>query len=310
MTDRILEARLTPYELVFGRAEFEDERFPAVLEEAHARGVSTASPDRFLLLAAVGELLRELLPGDGGYGVESGGRSGMVEEDGEYGEVLEHVGLLAYQVFHFWRYGRRLLVLEPALARYLVDDVPRVGDWALTPPYPAGYLQVPRHMFWARASEDAVPEPVDGFFWVMVGDPDPETPPYPRLDVVLVLGVRPGRPGLSTLNVGMDLDVARAGHWGDADARPEGRDFATVLPGGELQGLYSLVTVAEVLKLLSLCFWYMGTRPSALVMTAAGAGAAAGELTGGAGNVDTTESPAVPASVLAYEALLMVGGDG
>lgn len=238
-------ARLTPYELVFARAGFEEEHFPMILAEAKERGVETSDPDRFLFLTAVGKLLRAMLPEDAGE------------------PAVRRYGMFFFQAFNFWRFGRRLYLLEPAAARHLLDGAPPVGEWELIPPHPAGYLQLPRHLFWARVEENAVPEPVDGFFWTMVGEEDPAQPPYSRLDSVLALGVRPGRAGLSVIEVGATLGGG-PGHWADADARPEGRDFANVLPGGELEGLYAITNEAEVLKLISLIFWYTAVHPDAV----------------------------------------------
>jgi hypothetical protein len=53
-------------------------------------------------------------------------------------------------------------------------------------------------------------------------------------------------------------------HWADADARPDGVDFETTLPGGEQDRLYSLETPAEMLKLVSRVFWHVDTSPESL----------------------------------------------
>lgn len=239
------EARLTPYELVFGDG-IEAERFPAIREEVEARGAATAAPERFLLLGRAMELLRELAPDEAG------------------ADAVGRYGALVHQAWHFWRYGRRVLVLDAALARRLVVGFAEVGAWMLTPPHPAGYLQLPRHLFWARVEASSPPEPVDGFFWTMIGVGDPETPPYERLDLLLVLGMRAGRPGFGTIPVAAGLEAARVGHWADAEARPGGEDFANILPGGELQGWYGLITELEALKLASRIFRYVAVNPEAL----------------------------------------------
>ncbi|HET9984740.1 MAG TPA: hypothetical protein VFQ38_14180 [Longimicrobiales bacterium] len=253
-------ARLTPYELVFGEGAFEAESFPAIRAEAEAHGIPTADPDRFLLLAAAGTLLRELVPDDAPR------------------EAFREIGILLFQAYHFWRFDRRLFVLTEPLARSLATSTPHVGEWELTPPAPAGYLQLPRQLFWARVAEGEPAEPIDGFFWTMVGAEDPAMPPYARLDLLLVLGLRPGRPGFSVMDVSAPLGGG-PGHWADLEARGEAADFANVLPGGDVAGLHALVTDAEALKLCSLCFWYVAAHPTALTDTvppAAGDGAAAG----------------------------------
>jgi len=238
-------ARLTPYELVFG-GDFERDRFPAIREEAEALGADVRDPERFLLLGKVTELLRELSPDEAG-----------ADLYGRYGALL-------YQAYQFWAFGKRLYVLDAGLARRLVEGTAPVGGWEMTPPHPAGYLQLPRHLFWSRVEENSPAEPVDGFFWTMIGAEDPLDPPYRRLDAVLILGVRADRPGFSTIPIGSALVQAPLGHWADADARPGGSDFENVLPGGELQDWYAIVTELEAFKLISRIFWYVAAEPAAL----------------------------------------------
>lgn len=243
--DGLPEARLTPYELVFGQGDFEERHFPAIRDEARERDVDLADPERFLMLGSVGALLQELVPDDAD------------------GEAFRETGILLFHAFQFWRFDRRLYVLSDEVARQLTGEPQHVGEWELTPPYPAGYLQLPRHLFWARVAEEAAAEPVDGFFWSMVGEGDPAIPPYRRVDALLALGVRPGRPGFTAVEVSAE-PRGEAGHWADLDARDEGEDFSNILPGGEAKGFRALVTDAEALKLLSLCFWYVAAHPSAL----------------------------------------------
>lgn len=238
-------ARLTPYEVVFGASVFEEEKFPGIREEAGERGVDPAESERFLMLGSVGRLLGRMLPEDAP------------------GQTIEQYGRLLFQAFNFWRFDRQLFVLESAPARRLTERPPRIGEWEIVPPHPAGYLQLPRHLFWARTEEEANPEPVDGIFWTMVGEEDPMVPPFRRLDLVVAMGLRPDRPGLSVIDIGEDL-TGGPGHWGDGDARPDGRDFGNILPGGELEALHAFVTPSEVLKLTSLVFWHAAEHPEAV----------------------------------------------
>lgn len=238
-------AVLSPYELVFGGAIFEEEKFPEIRAEAEARGVETEVPERFLLLGSVGLLLQELLP-------EGAGR-----------EEFSRVGHLLYQAYHFWHYGKHHQQLSETEARDLVRRPPAAEGWHLTPPAPAGYLQLPRHLFWARIEEGATPEPVAGFFWTVAGpaggsgtaevsDPAEVSGAPRRLELLLVLGLFPGRPGFSTIAVESALD--RTDTFPRSGSRIEGEDFANILPGGELQDWYGLITELEVLKLASRCF--------------------------------------------------------
>lgn len=276
-------ARRTPYELIFGAGAFEEEHFPAIRAEAQERGVDATDPERFVMLASVGALLREL-PAEGG------------------AAALHELGLLLFHGYHFWRFGRVVYLVERGLVERLAAQPPVVGEWELTPPHPAGYLQLPRNLVWARIGESAPAEPVDGLFWTMAGGDDPAAPPYARLDALLALGLRSDRPGLSVVPVGAPLPDG-PGHWADMRARERATgeaeatgaseatgatgaidavpaaDFANVLPGGELGGLLSLVNEAEVLKLISLLFWHAAAHPGSVVPGASG-GAAAGSWGG------------------------------
>jgi hypothetical protein len=250
-------ASLSPYELVFGAPVFEEQRFPAIRAEAEARGVETDVPERFLLLASVGLLLQELLP-------EGAGR-----------EEFSRVGQLLYQAYHFWREGKPGYRLSEGEARELVRRHPGAEGWSLAPPAPSGYLELPRHLFWARIEEGATPEPVAGFFWTVCGPAEvvdragglepalgPESAQEvasaggvdaPRhLELLLVLGLFPGRPGFST--IALETPLERGDPFPATGARPEGEDFANILPGGELQDWYGLITELEVWKLVSRCF--------------------------------------------------------
>lgn len=243
MTDQAKQsssaAELSPYELVFGHSIFEEEKFPEIRAEAEARGVETAIPERFLLLGSVGLLLQELLP------------------EGAAREEFGRVGRLLYQGFHFWLYGKHRQLLSEAELRELVRRPPAAEMWHLTPPAPAGYLQLPRNLFWARIEEGATPEAVAGFFWTVAGAAEASAPAEGsgaprRLELLLVLGLFPGRPGFSAIEI--ETTMARPDPFPRSGSRAEGEDFANILPGGELQDWYGLTTELEVLKLVSLSF--------------------------------------------------------
>ena len=59
-----MSERLHPYDMVFGTAEFEEEKFPAIRDEAEARDVDVRDAQRFIMLETVGDLMRSLLPPD------------------------------------------------------------------------------------------------------------------------------------------------------------------------------------------------------------------------------------------------------
>jgi hypothetical protein len=268
---------MTPYALVFANERFESQDFPAIAAEAESRGIDASDPDQFVMLGIVGTLLRDLsgsaLPAQ----PPDAARLSTGEPDPRLG--LRMLAALLFQAYHFWRFDRRVYTLEDAHFEALLARTIEIGSWQLAPPQPAGYIKLPRHRLWSRIEQAATPEPVDGLFWTMIGHPDPAAPPYARLDVLLALGMHPGRPGLSVIEVGVTLPAeparrgcdsaaertrpeaarpelrAPAGHWADIRAREEGDDFANVLPGGELSGLHALTNTAEVLKLVSRVFF-------------------------------------------------------
>jgi len=237
MTGTPEKRSISPYELVFGAEIFEGTRFPGIRAEAEARGVVTEIPERFLLLASVGALLQELIPEDAG-----------VEEFARHGALL-------YQAYHFWRHGKVTYRVTEGEARGVIERATSSERWCCDPPGPAGYLELPRHLFWARIEEGATPEPVAGFFWT-VAEPGDAAAPGRRLHLLLALGVFPGRPGFSTigLEVAPDLLPEPAAA---AREEPERAEFANILPGGELHGWYGLLTELEVIKLVSRTFGHL-----------------------------------------------------
>ncbi len=164
-------------------------------------------------------------------------------------DALKQYGRLLYHAFHYWRGQKPTRRVNEEDLRWLLDEVSSVGDWTLTPPTSSGYLQLPRNLIWAEPAPGLTPEPADGFFWHFT-EPDGLAP---HLHVLLVLGVRPDRAGFSVVPATGVLDDER--HWAEVDGRPDGLDFETSLPGGEMDELYSIQTAAELLKLVSLCFW-------------------------------------------------------
>jgi hypothetical protein len=239
MSDDRDESRPTPYALVFGAPAFDETRFELIREQAEER-VAVTALDLFMLPAA-GTLLGELLP---------------AEADAEgHQQLVAQMSALMFHAFRFWQHGRVVYELTETAARALVTPDAIAGDWRFRTPAPAGYVQLPRNLFWARVTEDAAPEPVDGFFW---SAPTPaEGGTVERLDLLLTLGVRRGRPGLSLVDAAIESGESLE-KWADVEARPGGVDFGNILPGGELQGYHSLTTLSEALKLAMRCFWRIG----------------------------------------------------
>jgi len=232
-------ARVTPYELLMPEESFADERFPFIRKEAEERGVGAAllSPEQFALLGEAGAVLLAL------------------RGEGEDPRLIQHHGSLLFHAFHFWQEGCPLFLLSAPVARYVVDSGPAEGMWSPSLPGPAGYVQLPQHLFWVPGSEDTPPESLDGFFWAA---PDPG-----QVSLLVALGLRKDRPGLSVVPLPV-LPLSAAGAWASLQVRPHGKDFESSLPGAELEHLYAMEAGAEAVKLAMRVFWYLDTYPGSV----------------------------------------------
>jgi len=235
-------ARLTPFELTFPDREVAAGLVTDVREEAGTRGADVQDWGAFNMLASVAGFLQRL------------------REPDAPPEAFTDYGALVYHAFHFLAAQTPVLVVTTHAARYLVDGGP-VTD-RVEVPTPAGYAQLPRHLFWIQSGREGDPaEAVDGFFWFLGEDG--------VLRLLLAVGMREGRPGLGVVRM-PDVPFAEAPSWLHADVRSEGRDFATTLPGGDMEGLYSFTMSGEVLKLAARLFAYVSVVPEALAEAAAG----------------------------------------
>lgn len=225
--------RVTPFELAFRDVPSADALAEEVAEEAAGRGSDADHPHAFVTMEAVERFARALAPDDD----------------------PEHAGLrygpLAYHGVHFTRAGCPLFLLTTHVARYLTGGSPG-GEPRL--PAPAGYLQLPQHLFWA-AGESGSPESVDGIFW--------SAPAGDTLHTLLVTGLHPGGHGLGVVPLPA-APMADAPDWLEVDARGDGGDFQSDLPGAEIEQLYALQTAGEALKLLARFFAYAARVPGAL----------------------------------------------
>lgn len=239
-------ARVTPFELAFRGDEQVDALVRAVEEEARGRGVDAADLGGFLTLGSVEAFVREMA-GD--------------EADAA---ALHRFGPLAYHAVRFAAAGRSLYVLTTHAARYLVEGPPG-GSPAL--PSDAGYLQLPQHLVWTRAAGDA-PESVDGIFWSVA--------PGDRIYSLIVTGIRPDRPGVGVVPL-PDAPLGDAPKWIELKARESGEDFATDLPGAEIDALYEIQSAGEIFKLLGRFFAYVDATPEAVELCSAAEGASGPE---------------------------------
>ena len=238
-------ARVTPYELLFPAPDFADQRFPAVESEAAVRGTDLTNPAAFATCGAVQGILADLRPEDE-----------TPTPGAEPAQASAHAHLL-YFAFQLWRTERAAEVpadglaepTRPAVAlvsrttlRALPTADPLTPGWEAELEGRAGYLQLPQHMVWAEEPGAARPESVDGFFWSATG--------RDAFHAAAVTGMRPGRPGYGFVPVPpQPLDSLSA--WTASPAREDGPDFATDLPGAEIDGLLGIRTPAEVFKLLA-----------------------------------------------------------
>ena len=230
-------ARITPFELLLPEEGFADERFPLIQEEAEERKADLSDPERFALLSQAGAILREI----------------RGEEDDP--QLIHQFGILLFHAFHFWREGLPFFQLEAGVVRYLVEVGPQGGGWAPSLPGPAGYVQLPQHLFWVPGAEEDPPESLDGFFWSAAGDE--------KISLLVVMGIRRDRPGLGVVPL-PTLPLSAAGEWAAMRVREEGKDFQSSLPGAELENLYSLEAGAEAVKLAMRVFWYLDVFPASV----------------------------------------------
>lgn len=227
-------ARQTPYELLFPTPEAAAEVMDAIQAEADTGGLDPGDLADFMNIRAAADHLRALRPDDVG------------------GEAIHRYAVLLQQAFFFHRTGRGVFFASTGVVRYVVAGAP--GGHQPELPQDAGYLQLPQHLVWMGAAP-ATPESVDGAFWrVDAGR---------QLHLLLVTGVRGDRPGLAVVPL-PPVPWDDAGLWLESTIRPDGSDFATELPGGELEGLYSLTSAGEPLKLFAGIWAYAAAFPRAV----------------------------------------------
>lgn len=234
--------RPTPHELVF-REEFEARIFPDIQREAVERGIEARDAERFGFLSLAADAVRSFVPPEAPP------------------EALDQYRALLYHAFNFWRYGKRVYLLDPPLTRYLVEAAPSLESWELDLPYPSIYMQLPRNLFWGSISPDSTPEAVDGFFVTATDGSDALGKPYRRLEVLVVLGIRRDRAGFSVIPFSTEAGPGIVQEWAAAEGRESGRDFDNILPGGEIRGLYAILTSTEALKLVARALWYTLSFP-------------------------------------------------
>lgn len=228
--------RPTPWRLTFPDEVAAAESMDRIAAEIETRAAGADDPGSFALLTSVNEALRELRTAD------ASSADGAVQ----YAAFLFHA-------FHYHRAGAPTWLLDAPACRRLVGaewEDPHGGRGPVAPAA-AGYVQLPRHLFWVQGDPGRPAEAVDGLFWTVTED---------RLHVLVVAGILEGRPGMSVVPLPA-APLADAPAWTVARMRPDGEDFATTLPGGELEALLSFANAGEVLKFLGR-FFAQGGAPS------------------------------------------------
>jgi hypothetical protein len=230
-------ARRTPFEIAFPDRSVAESLSGEVAEEIVARGVDDSVLEAFITTTAAGERVREM-------------RGPDAPPDTAY-----PFAALLYHCVHFLRAGAPLYLVATEVARQLLGPEWQARSSAASvpapePPAAAGYLQLPQHLIWteggrSEAPDGAPPESLDGVFWTLTASR--------VLNVLPVSGLLPSRPGFAALPL-PPAPLADASIWLEARVRPSGEDFASALPGGELDRLYSVRTAGEVLKLLARFF--------------------------------------------------------
>lgn len=244
--DRNTTLRITPYEAAFAETAYEAEVFPAIEADARAHGSDPLGLDSFAMLPATSEAVRSFVPPEAP------------------AEALEQYRALLYHGFNYWHADYPSYLVHPAVARFLVESQPAMQGWELVVPDSSVYVQLPHNLFWGSVSPEMTPEPIDGFF--VTAAPETTTPgaSFLRLEVLLVLGLRRDRAGFSVIPFQTEAGPGIASVWAEGNSREGGTDFENILPGGEISGLYSVLTVGEVLKLLGRIFWYIDRFPAAV----------------------------------------------
>lgn len=223
-------ARMTPFELAFP----DREGIQALSDALADQGADTDSPEVFVSSPVVASFVRQLAPSDASQA------------------ALHHLGMLTFHGVHFLRAGSPLYLLDASVARELVARAP---DASPQPPHPAGYLQLPQHLFWVSGPGGDAPESLDGISWTASESGD--------LHVLTISGVRPDRPGFAALVLPVaPLDDASL--WMNRRVRESEEDFVSSLPGGDLDRLCLVERAGELLKLIARFFAYAAARPDAL----------------------------------------------
>lgn len=228
--------RLTPYERLLPSADFPERRFPAIRAEGERRGVELADPAAFALLQQATEALAE-----------------WVGEESSIDEIRQY-SLLLFHAYHQHRAHTPVYLFETDAVRKLLDDYagPVRGTHADSLLPDSLYLQLPQHLVWARPDPDGRPSSLDGLFRTVTQDG--------RVHVLPIGGLLADQPGFTVIPM-PSAPLADEAEWLAADMRPGGIDFGSTMPGAEVEGLYEVTNVGEVLQLTARAVDYLRAVP-------------------------------------------------
>jgi hypothetical protein len=217
-----MTARPSPFQMVFG--ELAAERFPDIAGAVGQDAAAAVDRDRFVLLAPVGRLLRDLAPDDAPP------------------EAMEAYVRLVHHAYRYWSAGCVLYDVSDAILERAVTQ----GTMSSALPHPAFYVRLPGLRVWGAARPDAPPEPLDGAFVTSLVAPG-------SIAVLGVFGMHGERPGFSAVAVEGRADAGRA-MAGEVDV-PMHRDdgtplFAPQLAGGHAAAIHSVADAGEMLILV------------------------------------------------------------
>jgi len=236
LSDEVLRA--VPYVEIFPDAAVRDEILGGIAREIAERDQGDDDPGAFALLVATRKALARLRD---------------VDDQSDGGQT--HALLL----FHTWHLreheGEHLLASVP-VCRWAVEGTTGTSgkghDHAQGLPACA-YVQLPRHLFWVRESEEDRPRSLDGFFWTRTGE---------TLHLLGVVDPQSTEGGVEVLPLPA-VPLADREVWLTESMREDDEDFRSTIPGAELEGMYELRTAGELLKLAARVDRYVARFPAA-----------------------------------------------
>jgi hypothetical protein len=192
-----------------------DARFGEIRADLAARGTADLDRDAFVLNGVVAALLREMVPGDAP------------------AEAVTAYGALLHSIYCCWARDWPLAMVDADTLRSSVLAL-RSSPFALRAVL-AVYIQLPPRLVWAEPAPGAAHEPLDGILLLVHEG---------RAMALAVLGFHELREGFTTMEGELRLPAPAPA------PRPDGAaPFASVLPGGDLAKLFSVVDTHELVGL-------------------------------------------------------------